>query len=226
MDESGDLGFSERSSRYVVFALVIVQDPKGIGNSLKQAKVRVLQRKSAKMPELKFNELSPEQRVRILKKITKKNFSICAIVLKKETVENNEFLRANAISCYLIDQLTGYSVYNAAKTKGSADANHERNPFALPVILTVDRYQSKRYYEEFENYLRRGYARRFNHQPTIQIAHGNSRDDLCLQLADLCAGSIFQKYEHGNEEYYNLLKDKILHEVEYFRNKAQDNKNK
>ena len=153
------------------------------------------------------------------KKISRKDFGICAIILKKETIKNKEFSRTAVISRYLIDHLTGYSVYHAAKMAEDKDSRFKNNPFATPIILKIDRYQSKKYEQEFEKQLKNRHRRRFRQQPNIQIEHINSQEDMCLQLADLCAGSIFHKHEHGNAEYYDLLKDKIISEKEYFKNK-------
>jgi len=211
VDESGDLGFSAGSSKHIVFALVSVKEHKQICNALKNAKNRVLQRKGRKVPELKFSQLTPADRVRILKKICAKDFSVCAIVLKKETVRNKSLSRAAVITRYLIDQLAGYAVYNSAKM------SKKSQPFQAPTVLKIDKCVSGRYEREFNSYLEAGYKKRFRQSPDIKIEQCSSQDEICIQLADLCAGSIFHKYEYGNTECYDLIKDKILNESIYFK---------
>ncbi|WP_458404525.1 DUF3800 domain-containing protein [Methanobrevibacter sp.] len=50
-----------------------------------------------------------------------------------------------------------------------------------------------------------------NHQ--ISILHGDSINYKGLQIADLIAWSVFQKVEHGNSQYINLIQNKKISEI-------------
>jgi len=54
LDESGDLGFSEKSQQYFVIAILITKDKKPIENCIKRIRQRKLPKKYKKIPELKF----------------------------------------------------------------------------------------------------------------------------------------------------------------------------
>jgi len=45
--------------------------------------------------------------------------------------------------------------------------------------------------------------------PEIKINHASSQSYCGLQMADFVAGSIFNKYERRNEEYYKIIRSKI-----------------
>ncbi len=45
---------------------------------------------------------------------------------------------------------------------------------------------------------------------SVDITHGNSIEYKELQIIDLIVWSVFQSVEHDNDEFINLLKDKII----------------
>ncbi len=43
------------------------------------------------------------------------------------------------------------------------------------------------------------------------MRHMDSRNDVCLQIADYISGSIFAKAERLDNKYYDIIKHKIKH---------------
>jgi len=81
--------------------------------------------------------------------------------------------------------------------------NHDK------LILTVDKSFRRDAINEFNNYvkdkiswitLQRGIT-----PPILEILHDRSEKHAGLQAADFVAGSLFSKYERGNDFYYKLI---------------------
>ncbi len=49
-------------------------------------------------------------------------------------------------------------------------------------------------------------------QAFLSLEHLDSQQEPALQAADAVAWAFFQKYEHENEEFYNIIKNKIVNE--------------
>ncbi|MDC8451684.1 MAG: DUF3800 domain-containing protein [Candidatus Nitrosotalea sp.] len=49
----------------------------------------------------------------------------------------------------------------------------------------------------------------------VKIKHSDSRNDVCLQIADYISGSIFAKSERLDNRYYDLVKEKIKHKDQW-----------
>jgi hypothetical protein len=66
---------------------------------------------------------------------------------------------------------------------------------------------------EFNNYLKGKVSWKSfvmnKDEPDIDVCHLNSQDEPCIQVADYLAGAVFSKFEHDNNIYYDLIKDKI-----------------
>jgi hypothetical protein len=51
---------------------------------------------------------------------------------------------------------------------------------------------------------------------SIKITHKDSCNDRGLQAVDFIANAIYRKYEHGDLQYYDIIKDKITTEKKLF----------
>ncbi len=68
---------------------------------------------------------------------------------------------------------------------------------------------------EFNEYLFEQSEVRIPPHVPFSIYHGASHENKLLQAVDLFAWGIFQKYEAGNERWYDLFQKKIVYEEEY-----------
>ena len=85
IDESGDIGFSERSSPYFVIAALIVHDPLAIRRCFAKIRRNKLKKKYKDLPEFKFNNSGPEIKKRILACIATADVDIAYCVLPERT---------------------------------------------------------------------------------------------------------------------------------------------
>jgi hypothetical protein len=103
IDESGDLGFTQKASPYFVIAALIVHDSLAIRRCFAKVRRNKLKKKYRELPEFKFNNSGPEIRKRILSCIASADVEIAYCVLRKEQVYPH--LRSNHQIVY--NYLTG-----------------------------------------------------------------------------------------------------------------------
>lgn len=83
------------------------------------------------------------------------------------------------------------------------------------IDLVVDRKDTKKSIREnFINYLTKSMKSR--RDGDFKVALHASYESKALQAVDFISWSIFQKYEHGDFEYYEIIKNKIIKESVLF----------
>lgn len=109
IDESGDLGFTERSSPYFVIAALIVHDPLAIRRCFAKVRRNKLKKKYKELPEFKFNNSGPVIKKRILACIASADVDIAYSVLRKEQVylhlRSNHQIVYNYLTASLISHI-------------------------------------------------------------------------------------------------------------------------
>ncbi len=79
------------------------------------------------------------------------------------------------------------------------------------LILVVDKKDTKKNLKEnFISYISEGMKRK--QSGTFKMSLAASHDEKGLQAVDFICWAIFRKYEKGDYEFYELIKDKILDE--------------
>lgn len=188
LDESGDLGSNQTSSKYIVIALLITKTPSHIERCIKKVRQRTLKKKLKELPEIKFSRSDDFIREKTLKCLVRSQLDIAYIVLDKNRVNparhNNKQEIYNFITGYLMCCL---KFENTARLK-----------------LIVDKRISKKVLRaDFDDYIKQKTA--FE----VDITHENSMYNQCLQATDFIAGAVFQKYEFEDSRFYNIIKDRI-----------------
>lgn len=188
LDESGDLGFDQKSSNHIVIALLITDSPFKIERCIKRIRQRKLKKKLKELPEIKFNKSSDHIREKTLICIAREPIEIAYIVLDKKRVspdrQNHKQKIYNFITASLLRSLPYGDTAN--------------------LKLIVDkRISNKVIRKDFDEYVKRKAAFKVN------ISHENSTSNKCLQASDFIAGAIFRKYESCDGRFYDLIKDRI-----------------
>ena len=83
IDESGDLGFTKRSSAYFIIAALIVRDSLTIQRCFAKVRRNKLKKKYRELPEFKFNNSGNVIKERILTCIASADIDIGYCVLRK-----------------------------------------------------------------------------------------------------------------------------------------------
>ena len=69
IDESGDLGFSEKSSKVLVISALITNDPSKLDRIIKNARRNKFKKELKNANEIKFNKSSPKVRKYFINKL-------------------------------------------------------------------------------------------------------------------------------------------------------------
>lgn len=202
IDESGDLGFSMRSSDYFILAAIVARDALSIERCIKKVRRGYLPKKYKKTSELKFNKSNDNIKYRILKCASNTQNDVAYAVLRKHQVydrlRNNHQIIYNYIFGTLIDK-----IIREYDLKGSLD-------------IIIDKSLSGIQRENFDNYLE------YRTDIRVKVDHVNSRERQCIQAADFVAGAIYRKYSYGDDKYYLKIENRISLALDFFENKNKD----
>lgn len=199
LDESGDLGFSKKSSKWFLFTLVVTGEPRKLEKVIQKARKVLSKKHKRKYSELHAYHTDEITRKRILHSIAELDILIVTTILNKEKVyvglqEQKNYLY-NYTANILLDRLLNTNLI---------DIKHE-------LILVADRKDTKKNLQEnFISYITSAMKER--RKGNFRMSLARSHDEKGLQAVDFISWAIFRKYERGDFDYYEIIKDKIVDE--------------
>ena len=187
IDESGDLGL-ERGSKFLVLAALFVDDCAPLDRIMKNARRNKLKKVLHNATEVKANKSSDYVIKYFLEKLnTVQGCKVVYVVLEKKRV-HSEYLKNDV-----------HKLYNYVAGKLARNVSEEPQK----LFVRIDKSKGKLLLrEDFNNYFRRC----LNENVDAQIEHSFSHNFSDLQFADLLAWACFQKFEHDNPEFIDLIK--------------------
>jgi len=207
IDESGDLGFTGRSSPYFVIAALIVHDPLTIRRCFAKIRRNKLKKKYKELPEFKFNNSGPEIKKRILNCIAAADVDIAYCVLRKEQVYPH--LRSNHQIVY--NYLTGSLISHIVQQFYDGG----------PVEITVDKSLNGIQREAFDQYLvYKTFEKNLGIDLTaipIEIEHADSKNEPGIQAADFIAGALHYYYRTDDDTFSGIIDEKVTLAFDYFK---------
>lgn len=193
LDESGDLGFTHKSSRFFVISGVIVLDnPKRLRKLMKMELRRINRKLKGKK---KFKELKFHLHKSFAKKILEKIASLSDVRIKVGVVDKKSVYK------YLHDRKEVYYNYLAGIIISGmlSSSVHDK------VFIVLDKRSFQKAQAEFNDYVSNKlfyiFGRRFN----LEFIHINSDSDPGLWAADLAVGAIHARYKDSDESFYKLI---------------------
>ncbi len=207
IDESGDLGFGKKGSKYFVITCVKINDDKtniSFKRIPKQVRQRKLKKKTKSQSELKFSNSSPLIRKQFLEKAAKLNIEVYSLIINKEYTQQKLKDNLPVLYNYLIKILLEKVI-----------SPHNK------INICVDKCMSSNQRDNFENYIKTELLFRFEKVPELNIVHEDSNCNESLQVIDFICGAFGYKYNTaqltGDFEYYtNIIKDRIKEERDDF----------
>ena len=199
LDESGDLGFKKSSSKWFLFAIAMTNDARALERVVKKV-WRPMKKKHKKLGELHASREKDITRQRMLTKLSEvDDLKVLCVVLNKQKVyvdlQNQKNYLYNYTANILLDRLH----------KSAALGANE------PLHLFIDRKDTKkRLKENFVSYLTQSMRKRRAGPFNVQLH--SSHENKSLQAVDFISWAIFRKYEHGDDTFYNIIKNKITDE--------------
>lgn len=199
LDESGDLGFKKSSSKWFLFTIAIVSGPRSLERIVKKV-WRPLKKKHKHIGELHAAHEKDITRKRMLKMLNEvEDLKVLCIILNKQKVyvdlQDQKNYLYNFTANILLDRLH----------------NKEILPVKEPIHLYIDRKDTKKHLREnLINYLTDSMKKRRDGAFKVEL-HA-SHENKSLQAVDFISWAIFRKYEKGDFEFYEIIKDKIADE--------------
>ena len=195
VDETGDVGRAPGSSRYLIVAAVLTRDPKPLRKTVVKTR-KHLRKKLRNVPELKAWHTPKEVVMRLLQYIAELDVEITAAILDKRTApacsESEDWYRlvcAEAVwPCF-----EKYGWLQLVLDRRYTDKKRRKKLNHSILARTLDFSQGPRAF-------------------IAEIEHSDSAQEKGVQAADAVVWSIGQKYERGNDEFYEIIKDKIITE--------------
>lgn len=199
LDESGDLGFSKRSSKWFLFTLVLTEDRRRLEKVIKKTRQTLKRKYKHIFSELHAYHCDNITRTRVLKSLSTLNITIVTTILNKEKVhvdlQNQKNLLYNYTANIILDRLINYKLIEGDKQ----------------LYLVVDRKDTKKNLcNNFISYITE--AMKSRRSGGFKMSLASSHDEKGLQAVDFISWAIFRKYEKGDFEFYELIKDKIIDE--------------
>lgn len=211
VDESGDVGFAKRSSKFFSVGYVIINSDSiprinsGIKELLHTINLNI--KHSAKLSEFKFSSDPDLVKTRMMRHIRTLDLNIGIICankdLIKQSLRTNSRLFYNSMTVDSIVELSVNEYLNPYDTKNS-------------INFIIDKSLTKRKKILFDQYFKtqlRAATDRRNPKMIVdmEIAHEDSRNHPLLQVADYVAGAIQLKMGRGVSKYYDMISRQIKH---------------
>lgn len=196
LDESGDLGFSPNSSRYLVIAATVATSKVNFDRIVKKGNEK-LKIKGKSRAEVKFNNSDDWMRHFYIDRFCDTSCHVHWCAIEKSDTKEHLIRCKDKLYNYMCGKLMAsiFGSYNAHKFNMIVDkragGRAERNDF--------DRYMNTILeHEHMGNFL-----------PELRLSHYDSFNNPGLRVHDFVVGSIFQHLERRNDEYYGKIKHMV-----------------
>ena len=190
IDESGDLGTKQGSSKYFVMATIKVEDSKKLEKIIKKTR-RSFTKKMLTSNEIKGGNLPYDLKIKILKKLKNIDYEVYIIVFDKE-------------NRYKIGYGDNKKAYDILASRLAELINIDK-----PTFIFIDKSKNKQEEIDSFNELFLNNLNNIKKQP-IKIEHADSMHYKGLQMADLISWSTFQNFENDNHEFLDMIKNKVV----------------
>jgi len=207
MDESGDLGFDfnkKKTSNFFVITCLFANEKKSIERIVKKVfRSFSKQQKKHHPGVLHCSKETPSTRRKVLEELRRKDARILTIYLNKRKVytrlQDEKQVLYNYVTNILLDRIyTGKLI-----------------PLDRQIDLVASRRETNRFLNDnFKHYLTDQIASK--QRLPIRVEIRTSREEKCLQIVDFACWAIFRKREHGDDSYWEIIKERIFEESPLF----------
>jgi hypothetical protein len=209
MDESGDLGFDFRkskTSKFFIVTFLFCENKKPIEKIVKKIFSSFTKSEKKFHPDGTIHAYKEESktRLKVLNLLSRnKDISIISIYLNKEKVytrlQDEKHVLYNYVTNILLDRVCTKNLI----------------PNDKPITLIASRRETNKFINEnFKSYL--NHQTFNNHKINIKIEIHTPKKEKCLQIVDMACWSIYRKYEHRDDSFYNKIKNLIVEESPLF----------
>lgn len=189
IDESGDLGSKHSSSKYFVFAGIMVDNPKKLDNLIKNTYRK--HKNIREMNEVKGVHAPDDVIIDILNRLNNMDYQAFITVFDKRNMYKiNYDYNVNKLYDILASQLAKIIPINQKTIIFLDKAKNKNQIFDFNVLFDCKLDNVKKY--------------------PVEINHVNSVNYKGLQVADLISWSTYQAFENENNEFINIVENKSV----------------
>ncbi|MEB3825595.1 MAG: DUF3800 domain-containing protein [Desulfurococcales archaeon] len=238
IDESGDLGFSDRSSRYLVLSFIFTTEACLARRYMKKLLKRFVRKKQwpIRLGELKFTlsktklrhqgineskyiEKLDDTRVSVLDSIKSLRVNAAVSIVDKKLAHHHLRMEPN--------NLYNYALTHPLITHFIPRYNPPPNS---KINIIIDKRLGSRALENLKIYIKskysymRDYEKRIGYKVYFNVNHVSSHNEPLIWIADYIAGSVNYYLVTGKEKYLNVIKDVFFDCIYFWNNPLVCNK--
>jgi len=201
LDESGDLGFGQGSTKYFTIAFVVMENPVPFRRYVKKVKIK---HHIPRNVELKGNTARALIKEDLLGRFVNLDIEVHAITATKRNVEPKLRKDTNILYNYMV----GLSLVERILDE----------PKDAKVVINVDRrtvaITSGFNFNDYLKYKILYEGKRLD--INLEINHLDSHEAYAIQGIDVICNSIFKKYNSNNYKLFNIIQDKVKSDKRLF----------
>lgn len=209
LDESGNLDFSARGTRYFVLTSVSMERPFPMYEALDAYKYDCLEYGLAtEYFHCAHDNRHVRGRVFDIIGSHLDHFSIDALIVEKRKTEPS-LTPDGRFYAEMLGSLLRRVVLRESKSE------------AKEVIVITDTVPFRRRREALEKSVRSTLSRGIPNRLRYRIVHHDSRAHYGLQIADYICWAVFRKYERGQPGFLDLISPAVLSQIDVFENETR-----
>ena len=200
VDESGDLGYKEGSSKVFVIGYLVTTNYLRLSKDVE--KLRMKLKKELDIGEFKFSKDKDNVKREVLNLIVRSDIKCGYIAVKKEAVKPELRNQSHILYNYLAIHYPLTNIIN------------EYRPNEITYVIDRQSWKKERV-NNFNSYI----ANKANwlatkiaiDPPRIVVKRKDSQEDRCLQITDYIAGTIFYRVTKKDNKYWNIIESRFPH---------------
>ncbi len=205
LDESGNLDFSTKGTRYFVLTSVIMKRPFQMNDALDSYKYDCIEY-GLEQERFHCAEDNPHVRGRVFEVISNR---LDGVDIDSMVVEKRKTGPALTAEIRFYPEMLGRLLKHVFTRSSFAAADE--------VIIITDTIPVKKRRQAIEKAIKLTLADMLPEGSRHRILHHDSRSHYGLQVADYCCWAIFRKREKGNNSYFDHIKPAVRSEFDIFR---------
>ncbi len=191
IDESGDLGFSENSSKYFIISLLITKNPIKIRRCLRKFRDTIPKSKK-KINELHWNSSSQTIKKKGLKKLNECEFDIQTLIVDKSTIYHKLTEKKDKLYHYLSKLIIEEAILDEKNVQ----------------IIFDKRSTNKLVRDDLSTYILNLISEQ-GEFIKASIKHVRSEDERGIQAVDFICGAFSAKYELDNADFVKIIQEHL-----------------
>src|SRR3989344_755476 len=145
LDESGDLGFKKTSSKWFLFTLVAIDEPRKLDKIIKKARKSLKKKHKHRFSELHAYHCDDITRIRILKSLAEIDIFIVTTILNKKKVhvdlQNQKNYLYNFTANIILDRLINKNIIDEKSVTSLLVDKKKTNPLVVSGRHSVTQHE-------------------------------------------------------------------------------------